>query len=174
MLDTMSTTLSTRYTVIDSPLGGLTVAADDDGLTGLYFEGHQRGPAHDTLGERTDDGFTEVRDQLAEYFAGERTVFDLPLAPRGDEFQRKVWAMLREIPYGETRTYGELAVRLGDRALAQAVGNANGRNPISVIVPCHRVIGADGSLTGYAGGLDRKRFLLALEEPAADDAGRLF
>ena len=170
MLDTMST----RHTVIDSPLGGLTVVADDEGLTGLYFEGHQRGPAQETLGERTDDGFAEVRGQLAEYFAGERTTFDLPLAPRGDEFQLKVWAMLREIPYGETRTYGQLATRLGDRALAQAVGSANGRNPISVIVPCHRVIGADGGLTGYAGGLERKRFLLALEEPAADDAGRLF
>lgn len=170
MLDTMST----KHTVVDSPVGELTVVATDDGLTGLYFDGHQRGPDRASLGERTEDGFADVRRQLAEYFAGDRTEFDLPLAPRGDDFQQRVWALLREIPYGETRTYGDLARRLGDRSLAQAVGNANGRNPISVIVPCHRVIGADGSLTGYAGGLDRKRFLLALEEPPADDAGRLF
>ncbi|HET9633327.1 MAG TPA: methylated-DNA--[protein]-cysteine S-methyltransferase, partial [Terrabacter sp.] len=118
--------------------------------------------------------FASAVTQLDAYFSGSLTTFDLPLAPRGDAFHQRVWALLREIPYGETRSYGQLATALGDRNLAQAVGTANGRNPIAIVVPCHRVIGADGSLVGYAGGLDRKRFLLALEEPSADVSGRLF
>ena len=125
-------------------------------------------------GESADPVLAAAAVQLGEYFVGERTVFDLPLAPRGDDFQRKVWALLCEIPYGETRSYGQLARALGDVNLSQAVGWANGRNPISIIVPCHRVIGSDGSLVGYAGGLDRKRFLLSLEEPPAEQAHRLF
>jgi methylated-DNA-[protein]-cysteine S-methyltransferase len=164
---------ATRHTVVDSPLGALTLVAEGDALTGVYFEGHLRGPSPDALGSREDAGFEDARGQLEEYFAGRRQSFDLPLAPRGEPFQRRVWALLEQIPYGETRSYGQLARELGDPALAQAVGAANGRNPLSVIVPCHRVVGADGSLTGYAGGLERKRLLLDLEESAAG-AGRLF
>jgi methylated-DNA-[protein]-cysteine S-methyltransferase len=170
MLNTMSVT----HTVADSPIGELTLVADGDTLTGLFFTGRPHEPKPDGLGERADEGFTEVRRQLAEYFAGTRTEFDLPLAARGTEFEHQVWDLLAKIPYGETRSYGDLAKELGDPALAQAVGWANGRNPVSVIVPCHRVIGADGRLTGYAGGLDRKRYLLELEEPAEVSAGRLF
>jgi len=171
----MSTMTGTRtHTVLASPIGPLTVVAADGALCGLYFPAHKRLPDRETFGRRTDDGFDAVRDQLAAYFAGERTTFNLDLAPVGDPFKQRVWALLREIPYGETRSYGDLARALGDRNLAQAVGTANGRNPIAVVVPCHRVIGSDGSLVGYAGGLDRKRHLLALEEPPAADSGRLF
>lgn len=162
------------YTVVDSPLGDLTVAAEDGALTGVYFPGHKRRPAQETFGAREDTGFGAVRAQLAEYFAGERRDFDLPLAPRGEEFRQRVWRLLLEIPYGATRSYGELARELGDPALAQAVGAANGANPVSVIIPCHRVVAADGNLTGYAGGLERKRFLLDLEEPVAAKKDRLF
>jgi methylated-DNA-[protein]-cysteine S-methyltransferase len=166
--------MGVTHTIIDSPLGGLTAVAEDGALTALYFEGHLRMPDPAAFGPRTDEGFGEARRQLDTYFAGGRTRFTLPLAPRGNAFQHRVWELLREIPYGETRSYGALARELGDPALAQAVGLANGRNPLSIIVPCHRVVGADGSLTGYAGGLERKRFLLGLEEPAAAGAGRLF
>jgi methylated-DNA-[protein]-cysteine S-methyltransferase len=166
---------STRsHTVIGSPVGDLTVVADDGALVGLYFEQHLRRPPAATFGERTDVGFDAVRTQLAEYFAGTRTTFDLELRPVGDPFRQRVWALLREIPYGETRSYGDLARALGDRNLAQAVGHANALNPLSVIVPCHRVVAADGSLTGFAGGLERKRFLLDLEAPPAAEVGRLF
>jgi methylated-DNA-[protein]-cysteine S-methyltransferase len=158
-----------------SPLGEITLVAEDGSLTGCYMELHRRSTDdEDRLGERDDDSLSAAVAQLTEYFAGERTDFNLPLAPRGDEFQLKVWALLREIPYGQTRSYGDLARALGDVNLSQRVGWANGRNPIGIIVPCHRVIGADGSLVGYAGGLERKRFLLALEEPPADEASRLF
>jgi methylated-DNA-[protein]-cysteine S-methyltransferase len=166
--------MNVRHTTIDSPVGELTVVAEDGALLGLYFPGHKRRPADETFGEYTDEGFEDVRKQLGEYFAGTRRAFDLPLAPRGSEFERSVWQLLTEIPYGTKRTYGDLAKQLGDRGLAQAVGSANGRNPISIIVPCHRVVGANGNLTGYAGGLDRKRYLLELEEPVAVTAGRLF
>lgn len=162
------------YTVISSPLGGLTAVADEGVLSGLYFEEHRRGPTVEGRGTRSETGFDEVRRQLGEYFAGERRRFDLDLAPRGDAFKRRVWRLLEEIPYGETRSYGDLARQLGDPGLAQAVGAANGRNPLSVIVPCHRVVGADGGLVGYAGGLDRKRFLLDLEEPTGAKDARLF
>ncbi|MDT0345779.1 methylated-DNA--[protein]-cysteine S-methyltransferase [Streptomyces litchfieldiae] len=162
------------HTIVDSPLGELTAVAEDGALIALYFEGHLRMPDPATFGPRTDEGFGEVRRQLAAYFAGELTRFDLPLAPRGNAFQQSVWRLLREIPYGERRSYGALAQELGDPALAQAVGMANGRNPVSIVIPCHRVVGADGALTGYAGGLHRKRFLLDLEEPAGVRAGRLF
>jgi methylated-DNA-[protein]-cysteine S-methyltransferase len=156
-----------RHTVVGSPLGPLTLVADGDALTGVYFENHLRGPSPGELGPRDASGFDEARRQLGEYFAGDRQHFDLPLAPRGEPFQRRVWHLLEAIPYGETRSYGMLAGELGDRRLAQAVGAANGRNPVSVIVPCHRVVGADGTLTGYAGGLERKRFLLELEGAAS-------
>lgn len=167
--------MSTRtHTVVDSPIGPLTVVNHDGALAGLYFPGHLRMPPVSSFGERTDDGFAVVREQLDEYFAGTRTSFDLPLDPQGDAFKQKVWALLREIPFGETRTYGALATELGDRNLAQAVGHANALNPISIVQPCHRVVGADGALTGFAGGLERKRFLLDLEAPPAEEAGRLF
>ncbi|HEV7627956.1 MAG TPA: methylated-DNA--[protein]-cysteine S-methyltransferase [Streptomyces sp.] len=166
--------MAARHTVIDSPLGALTLVAEGDELSGVYFEGHLRGPSPDALGPREEAGFEEARQQLAEYFEGRRRHFDLPLASRGDSFQQRVWKLLEQIPYGETCSYGQLARQLGDPALAQAVGSANGRNPISVIVPCHRVVGADGSLTGYAGGLERKRILLDLEASWAGTSGRLF
>ena len=166
--------MRTTHSVVPSPVGDLTLVAENGVLVRLSMDSQQHVPASVDLGERDDDGFAAAREQLAEYFAGERTTFDVPLAPHGDPFKLRVWALLREIPYGQTRTYGELARALGDVNLSQAVGSANARNPIGIIVPCHRVIGADGSLVGYAGGLDRKRFLLALEEPQAAHAGRLF
>lgn len=155
--------MSTTHTIVGSPLGNLTVVGEHGALTGLYFDQHRRRPV--SFGRRTDTGFEEARVQLGEYFAGERTRFELPLAPAGDQFQLLVWHKLAEIPYGETRSYGDLARELGDVSLAQKVGVANGRNPLCVIIPCHRVVGADGSLTGYAGGLERKRWLIDLEQP---------
>ena len=162
--------MSINHTTMDSPLGVLTLVAEDGALSGIYFSGHKG--KRPELGERDDAAFTWVVSQLTDYFAGARTGFDVPLAPQGDDFQHRVWALLRDIPYGQTRTYGELAREL--EALPQEVGSAIARNPIMIVVPCHRVIGADGSLTGYAGGLDRKRALLALEEPSPALAGRLF
>jgi len=143
--------------LLTSPLGPLYVEADEHGLTKLYTDGHR---LHADAGP--DDGtFAEVQKQLDEYYSGERTEFDLPLSEHGTPFELAVWARLRRIPYGETATYGELARELG--SVPRAVGRANGRNQISIIVPCHRVIGADGSLTGYAGGLSAKRSLLEHE-----------
>ncbi|MBB5897270.1 methylated-DNA--[protein]-cysteine S-methyltransferase [Kutzneria kofuensis] len=165
--------MGVRHTVTDSPVGSLTLVADGAALIGLYFDGHSR-PPRVPVGPRDDSGFDDAITQLGEYFAGTRTRFSLELAPRGSAFELAVWEQLLKIPYGETRTYRQLAVALGDPGGAQAVGNANGWNPISIIVPCHRVVGADGRLTGYAGGLSRKRFLLSLEEPPAEDLGRLF
>jgi methylated-DNA-[protein]-cysteine S-methyltransferase len=163
-----------HHTVVDSPVGPLTLVGEGEALLGLYFDGHLRTPRLTDLGPRTDAGFGQARRQLGEYFDGGRRTFDLDLAPRGSAFERSVWALLTAIPYGETRTYGQLAAELDDPRAAQAVGNANGWNPISIIVPCHRVVGSRGSLTGYAGGLSRKRYLLELEEPPADLDGRLF
>jgi methylated-DNA-[protein]-cysteine S-methyltransferase len=148
-----------NYTTMDTPIGELLLVGDDDGLAGLHMEPHRADPAW-----RRDDGpFAAVTEQLEQYFAGERTEFELDLAPRGTPFQQQVWSLLREIPFGETTTYGALAQRLGNPRTVRAVGLANGRNPISIIVPCHRVIGAGGALVGYGGGLDRKRALLAHE-----------
>jgi len=161
-------------TVLDSPLGALTVARTAAGLRGVWFADHRTPPAPEALGERDDAAFDDVAAQLESYFAGELRSFDLPLAPLGEPFAQRVWAALREVPYGTTRSYAQLAAGLGGPGFAQAVGRANGRNPLSIVVPCHRVVGADGALVGYAGGLTRKRFLLALEEPAAEPAGRLF
>lgn len=155
------------HTSIGSPIGELLLTGDGHALCGLWMQdaGRRRAPSPDW--ERSDAAFASVRAQLAEYFAGERTRFDVPLAMDGTPFQRRVWQALCEIPYGETTAYGELARRLGTPDAARAVGLANGRNPIAVIVPCHRVIGADGSLTGFGGGLARKRLLLDLESAAA-------
>jgi methylated-DNA-[protein]-cysteine S-methyltransferase len=159
--------MTATHTTIDSPLGPLTLVARDGVLAGLYFPGHWYPPSAAMLGTRVEQGFEPATTQLAEYFAGARTEFELERAPAGgEEFQRRVWALIDAIPYGETTTYGEMAAELGDATLARRVGGAVGRNPLSVIVPCHRVVGKDGKLTGYAGGLERKRFLLELEAPA--------
>lgn len=167
-------TVLVLHAVLDSPVGELTLVGHDDALSGVYFPEHVRRPDQQIFGARDDDAFPAARRQLAEYFAGTRTAFDLELEPAGNTFQHKVWAQLRQIPYGRTRTYGQLADALGDPGLARAVGAANGQNPLSIIVPCHRVVGSDGKLTGYAGGLARKAFLLELEIPADARAERLF
>jgi methylated-DNA-[protein]-cysteine S-methyltransferase len=152
-----------HYDLHPSPLGELLLLGDGEALRGLHL---QHGPSAIEIGsawQRKAAPFAAARAQLGEYFAGERTRFSLPLAPTGTEFQRRVWAALAEIPYGTTIDYGELARRIGRPGAARAVGAANGRNPISIIVPCHRVVGAGGALTGYSGGLERKRLLLELE-----------
>jgi len=154
------------HITIDSALGELTLVGQDGALTGVYHPGHWTRPDRATFGARADSGFEEAERQLHEYLVGTRTSFDLPTALAGDGFQRKVWDRLARIPYGETTTYGEIARELGDPGLARAVGGAVGHNPLSVIVPCHRVVGKHGRLTGYAGGLERKRFLLRLEGAA--------
>ncbi|HEY5178595.1 MAG TPA: methylated-DNA--[protein]-cysteine S-methyltransferase [Dermatophilaceae bacterium] len=156
------------HTVIDSVVGTLTLVAEEGAIVGLYMDLQRHRPDDDELGEPNPRGrevepFKAAADQLDAYFAGELTRFDLPLAPHGSEFQRRVWAALQEIPYGRTESYGELAGRIGSPGGARAVGLANGKNPIGIIIPCHRVVGADGSLTGYGGGLDRKKQLLDLE-----------
>ena len=166
--------MSVTHTTIDSPVGELTLVARDGSLTGVYFPHHWYRPDPATFGDRDDAGFGEAKRQLAEYFDGGRERFDLPLDPHGEAFQHRVWELINRIPYGRTTSYGDLARELGEGTLAKDVGAAVGRNPLCVIVPCHRVVGADGSLTGYAGGLARKRFLLRLEEPAGPDSGKLF
>ena len=158
--------MTRTHTTIDSPVGELTLVAVDGVLSGIYFPGHWYMPPPEVFGAASAQGFEPAERQLAEYFAGERTGFDLATAASGDEFQRRVWELIDRIPYGETTTYGAMAAELGDAALARRVGGAVGRNPLSVIVPCHRVVGKDGRLTGYAGGLERKRYLLDLEGPA--------
>ena len=170
--------MQTRHTVIESPLGELTLVADGRTLTGVYFRQHWHPPTADVLGQyvkpAADELFRRAADQLHEYLAGERTRFDLPIALVGDPRQRRVWDLLADIGYGQTKTYGELAAELADGSTAYEVGQAVGRNPLSIIVPCHRVVGKNGELTGYAGGLKRKRCLLELEEPAPAVAGKLF
>jgi methylated-DNA-[protein]-cysteine S-methyltransferase len=161
---------TTYWTKIDSPLGPLLLMADDEGLSGVYMTPHAHGPDGPSAAWVEDRiRFDDAELQLDEYFAGKRTQFDLPLHPSGTPFQIEVWEALKAIPYGEVRSYGDIAEQIGRPGASRAVGLANGRNPISVIVPCHRVIGASGSLTGYGGGLERKRLLLDLE---ADVAGR--
>lgn len=170
--------MHTRHTVIDGPLGELTLAAHGDALTGLYFRHHWHRPKADHLGGYVDPAadslFARTTDQLHEYLAGERTRFDLPIAVIGEPRQRRVWELLGDIAYGQTTTYGDLAAELADGTIAYEVGQIVGRNPLSIIVPCHRVVGKNGALTGYAGGLKRKRFLLDLEAPIPAAAGRLF
>ncbi|MFG2717624.1 methylated-DNA--[protein]-cysteine S-methyltransferase [Streptomyces sp. NPDC048416] len=159
------------HTVIDSPYGPLTLVAADGVLSRLYMVGQRHRPPEDTFGERDGGGpFPEVIRQLEAYFAGELTLFELDLNMVGTLFQQRVWRRLQQIPYGETRSYGELAEALGNPNASRAVGLANGKNPVGIIVPCHRVIGANGSLTGYGGGLDRKQRLLAFERGERDDA----
>jgi methylated-DNA-[protein]-cysteine S-methyltransferase len=159
--------MTRTHALIPSPIGPLTAVRDDGPLVGVLFDEPDRPPDPALIGERDDAAFADVAAQLDEYFAGERTTFDLELRVTvGDSFRRAVWHQMTLIPYGETRSYGDLARALGDRSLAQAVGVACGRNPLPVVVPCHRIIGADGSLVGFGGGLPRKRFLLDLEQRA--------
>ena len=149
-------TARTYYSTLPTPIGDLLLTSDGAALTGVYFEGHTPDPAW----QEDYDILREAREQLADYFAGTRTEFSLPLAPSGTPFQMRVWEGLNAIPFGSTISYGEQARRMDRPSASRAVGAANGRNPIPVVVPCHRVIGAGGSLTGFGGGLERKRWLL--------------
>ena len=163
------------HSTTDSPIGTLTLVTDGVALTGLYLESHRHAPDPRSWGQWRDaaESAEVIRDaisQLSAYFTGELTRFELPLAPKGTAFQEQVWDQLLTIPYGETTSYGQLAARLDKPGASRAVGLANGRNPISIIVPCHRVVGAAGQLTGYGGGLERKRVLLALEQRVAGHA----
>lgn len=147
--------------IVPSPVGPLTLTQEDQALTGLHFGEHPQQGA-----EGPTPLLEEAARQLEEYFAGQRKEFSLPLAPKGTEFQLRVWQALLQIPYGETRSYGELAAMVGNPKACRAVGGANHRNPLSILIPCHRVVGTKGSLTGYAGGLAVKEFLLKLESEA--------
>jgi methylated-DNA-[protein]-cysteine S-methyltransferase len=155
------------YDYVDSPVGQLLLAAEEGGLRHIAFELGRHPVWIGDDWRRDTSAFTSARAQLSAYFAGELMQFDLPLAPQGSDFQLGVWAQLRCIPYGATISYGELAQRVGDPSAARAVGAANGRNPLPIVVPCHRVIGADGSLTGFGGGLATKKFLLDHEQKYA-------
>jgi methylated-DNA-[protein]-cysteine S-methyltransferase len=158
------------YTLVDSPLGDIRISGNAGSVTGVAFADSSRATGLEPSMDRDDDAFRDVAEQLHAYFAGALTHFDVPLETGGTPFQRRVWQALLAIPYGATTTYGKLAVELGDPRAMRAVGLANGRNPISIIVPCHRVIGADGSLTGYGGGLPRKQWLLAHERGGVPQA----
>jgi methylated-DNA-[protein]-cysteine S-methyltransferase len=160
---TTTTTDSLAYTSMDSPIGELLLLGDERALHGLYMQEGRRPVRIAPQWHRSAAPFAAVQAELREYFAGERVAFETPLALEGTAFERRVWGALRDIPYGETVSYGEIARRIDQPTAARAVGLANGRNPIAVIVPCHRVIGANGTLTGYGGGLERKQLLLELE-----------
>ena len=153
----------TRYAHTRSPLGRILLTGTDAGLSGLYLTDHGPAPSPEPDWLADPGGFVDVRDQLGEYLTGARTRFEVELDPGGTEFQRRVWAALRAIPYGRTASYSELAARIGQPTASRAVGTANARNPVSIIVPCHRVVAADGTLGGYAWGLARKAWLLDLE-----------
>ncbi len=163
---------------VESPIGRLRLVAEDGALMGVFMEEHTHAPTPAVSGEGEGEGpdplLAEAARQLRGWFAGERTAFELPLAPRGTPFQREVWAALQEIPFGETRSYAEVAARLGRPRAVRAVGGANGRNPLSIVIPCHRVIGAAGALTGYGGGMERKRWLLDHERQVLGRQRELF
>jgi methylated-DNA-[protein]-cysteine S-methyltransferase len=156
------------HAVVGSPVGPLTLVAAGGARAGLYMTEQRHLPPSEIFGEPEEDPhvgpFAAAAEQLRQYFAGERTAFDLELTMDGTAFQRRVWAALQRIPYGQTISYGQLADRIGQPSASRAVGLANGKNPIGIIVPCHRVVGADGGLTGYGGGIGRKRYLLAHEQ----------
>jgi methylated-DNA-[protein]-cysteine S-methyltransferase len=158
---------STRHAVIESAIGPLTIVRDDEGITGVYYPGHWTRPDPAGFGPRVDPAddrcFDAVIAQLGEYLAGERREFDLPLTPHGSPAAHRVWQLLAEIPYGQTTTYGTLAREIGPGTSPRAVGGFVAHNPLSIFIPCHRVVGSTGKLTGYAGGLDRKQHLLELE-----------
>jgi methylated-DNA-[protein]-cysteine S-methyltransferase len=162
------------HTIIRSSLGDLTAVARGGPVTGLYFPHHWHMPDRAGFGQYRDAGFDDVRQQLDAYLAGERREFDLPVDAAGSPFQERVWQLISQVPYGTTVSYGELAAELGGGITAQEVGAAVGRNPVSILIPCHRVVGASGGLTGYAGGLKRKRLLLDLEQDVAGRSARLF
>ncbi len=166
------------HAIAPTTIGDLTFVADDNALRAIYFQGHWTNPGEEALGKKvpfdSQPVFAKAHTEVEEYLRGERTVFSVALNPIGSDFQHRVWDILAGIPYGETRTYGDIARELGSPNLARLVGGAVGSNPVSIIIPCHRVIGSNGSLTGYAGGLERKRMLLELEEPSADVSGKLF
>jgi methylated-DNA-[protein]-cysteine S-methyltransferase len=163
------------HTIIDSPIGPLTLVAREGVLIGLYMREQRHRPDAATFGHEAAKDLTTVAEQLGEYFAGDRTSFDLSMDAIGTSFQRTVWAALRDIPYGQTISYGQLAARIGRPTASRAVGLANGRNPLSIVVPCHRVVASSGKLTGYGGGIERKRLLLALErrwaQPSLEPTG---
>lgn len=169
--------MQTRHAVVPGSLGEITIVASADAVVGLYFPQHWSLSQSADFGPRTEaaaDPLLQLaQEQLTEYLGGKRTSFELPIVTHGTDLEEKVWALLRELPFGSTTSYGELAQKLGNKKLAQAVGRAVGHNPVSIFIGCHRVMGADGSLTGFAGGLERKRFLLELENPEIA-AGRLF
>ena len=152
------------HTVVDSPVGPLTLVDEEARLAGLYMADQRHLPAASTFGPRDDAVQPALREQLTAYFAGELREFDVPLAVAGTPFQRRVWAALQQVPYGTTCSYADLAAAIGRATAVRAVGAANGRNPVCIVVPCHRVVGSGGSLTGYAGGVGRKQLLLALEQ----------
>ena len=154
---------SNYFCYFHSPIGKLVLQGDDESLTGLYLPSHKGWVEPDASWQHCERPFDQVRKQLAEYFAGERTQFHLPIKLNGTSFQQRVWGELIQIPFGTTINYGDLARRIGQPNASRAVGNANGRNPISIIVPCHRVIGTNGRLTGYAGGVAKKQWLLDWE-----------
>ena len=158
------------YDTFESPCGGMLIAASDAGITGIYFDRQKYHPKRGSDWQHAPENahLKDAKRQLAEYFAGERREFDLELDPAGSGFQKRVWKAISAVPYGRTITYGELARRAGFPEGARAAGAATGRNPIGIVVPCHRIVGADGSLTGYAGGLEKKRALLALEGVGRD------
>ncbi len=169
-------TTSSVHLVAGSPVGPLTLVSDGEHLTGVFFAEHRHAPVDVGRPVTVDEAPEVLRQaagQLEEYFAGARTHFDVPVAARGTDFQQRVWALLRQIPYGQTWTYGHLAAELGSAGASRAVGLANGRNPVSIVVPCHRVIGASGAITGYGGGVERKRVLLDLERGSGDGHGTL-
>lgn len=163
---TSTPSLPSTYTVLCTPVGELTLVVVDGAVTAAFFADAQP-HLQACQGRRDDAACATAASQLGEYFAGQRTSFDLPLAPAGTTFQHRVWRALRDIPHGHRTTYGEIAAALDQPTASRAVGTATGKNPISIIVPCHRVVGADGKLTGYAGGLTRKKWLLGHEESLA-------
>jgi methylated-DNA-[protein]-cysteine S-methyltransferase len=167
-------TFPVTHATIASELGDLTVVARAGVVVGVYFAHHWSRPDPAGFGSRSDIGFDAVCDQISEYLAGKRREFTVPIATGGDTRQERVWSLVRQIPYGQTTTYGDLARQMGDDTTAKDVGAAVARNPVCLLVPCHRVVGAGGKLTGYAGGLSRKRLLLELEANVAGKAGRLF
>lgn len=158
---------------MQSPIGDLLIVSDGEALTAVHMAGARHAPNPGDGWIRDDLRLAGAVKELEEYFAGARTAFDVPLRPRGTAFQLRVWEALREIPFGETLPYGELARHMGRPGAARAIGAATGRNPIAILIPCHRVVGADGSLVGFGGGLDRKRALLELETRAIAKRGQL-
>jgi methylated-DNA-[protein]-cysteine S-methyltransferase len=170
-MSSQTATYPTQFTLLDSPIGELLLIGNGRAMTGLYFQNHQHPPKRDASWQQEAEPFQEAIGQLNQYFAGELKEFSLTLAPSGTEFQRAVWTELRSIPFGERRTYGQLAAAMNKPTASRAVGAAIGRNPISILIPCHRVVGTDGSLTGFAGGLDRKKALLEREQTPARSGG---